>query len=138
MKKDIEIPKVQGVAVAIAREPEEGGEMSWRAYLINTNDFDLYNVIVASKGYGEANGEPQRTSTLRQLIEHVEANTSVPIERVDPAVFHLVNEFWVSYYLEPVSGGQIFDKRFTFLPDSIIEEHITFIPQLELEGVLHD
>lgn len=137
MKKDIDIPKVSGVFVAIAREPEEDGTVSWRAYLINSNDFDLYNVIVASKGYGEANGEPQRTSTLRQLIEHVEANTSVPIERVDPAVFHLVNEFWVSYYLEPVSG-QIYDKRFTFMPESIVEEHISFIPQLELEGVLHE
>jgi hypothetical protein len=138
MKKDIEIPKVTGVFVAIAREPEEDGDFSWRAYLINSNDFDLHNVIVASKGYGESNGEPQKTSTLRQLIEKVEANTSVLIERVDPAVFHLVNEFWVSYYLEPISGGQIFDKRFTFLPESIVEQNITFIPQLELEGVLHD
>lgn len=137
MRKDIDIPKVTGVAVAIAREQEEDGTFSWRAYIINSNDFPLHNVIIASKGYGESNGEPQRTTTLRQLIEHIEPHTSIAIERVDPAVFHLVNEFWISYYLEETSG-QIYDKRFTFMPESIVEEHLSYIPQLELEGVLHE
>ncbi len=55
------------------------------------------------------------------------------IEPIDPGVFHLNNEYWVSYYI----GSQIFDKRFVFVPDSIREENISFIKELEMEGVLH-
>jgi hypothetical protein len=45
----------------------------------------------------------------------------------------LNNEYWVSYYI----GSQIFDKRFVFVPDTICEENISFIKELEMEGVLH-
>jgi hypothetical protein len=55
------------------------------------------------------------------------------IEPIDPAVFHLNNEYWVSYYV----GRQIFDKRFVFVPDTICEGNISFIKELEMEGVLH-
>ena len=50
-----------------------------------------------------------------------------------PDVFHLNNEYWVSYFI----GKQIFDKKFIFVPDSIIEKNIVTIPALGLEGILH-
>jgi hypothetical protein len=40
----------------------------------------------------------------------------------------------VSYYI----GNQIFDKKFIFVPESIREENLIPIAQLELEGVLHE
>jgi len=39
----------------------------------------------------------------------------------------------VSYYI----GSQIYDKRFVFVPETICEENLVFIQELEKEGVLH-
>ena len=61
------------------------------------------------------------------------AHSTALVEPIDPAVFHLNNEYWVSYYI----GTQIYDKRFIFVPDTICEENLSFIPELELKGVLH-
>ncbi|SDL78746.1 hypothetical protein SAMN05421823_108112 [Catalinimonas alkaloidigena] len=133
MKRDIDFPTVEGVHVAIARQKAEDDSYEWRVYLLNQNPFPLDTVLVASKGYGESEGEAQRTSTLRHLIEYVAPQSTAIVERIDPAVFHLVNEYWVSYYVE----GQIHDKKFLFLPDSIVDANLSYIPELELEGVLH-
>jgi hypothetical protein len=48
-------------------------------------------------------------------------------------VFHLNNEYWLSYYI----GRDVHDKRFIFVPDSICEENLIFIKELETQGVLH-
>jgi hypothetical protein len=58
----------------------------------------------------------------------------VKIEPISPEVFHINNEYWVSYYI----GNQIFDKKFIFVPESIREENLIPIAQLGLEGVLHE
>jgi hypothetical protein len=133
MKKDIEIPEVQNVTLAVVREKNLVNQEEWKVYLINNNNFAIENTLVASKGYGEKDGEPQRTSTLRHFLQTVPANGSVLIEPIDAAVFHLTNEYWVSYYV----GRQIYDKRFVFVPESIKEENLTFIKELDMEGVLH-
>ena len=136
MKEDIVFPKVTGVSVAIARKPGLLGAFEWAAYLINKNDYPLTNVLISTKGYGHNQGEPQRTSVLRHLIEKMAPHTAAIIEVLDPGVFHLVNEFWVSYYIGDISKD-IYDKKFLFLPETIIDPNIIYIPELELEGVLH-
>ena len=133
MIKDIKIPEVKNVTLAITRKKNIGESDEWKVYLINNNDFPIENTIVASKGYGEKDGEQQKTSILRHYLETVSANSAALIEPIDPALFHLNNEYWVSYYV----GRQIFDKRFVFVPDTICEENLTFIKELEMEGVLH-
>jgi hypothetical protein len=45
----------------------------------------------------------------------------------------LNNQYWVSYY----SGPQIFDKKFIFVPDSIVPDNFTHISLLDKVGVLH-
>jgi hypothetical protein len=132
MIKDINIPEVENVTLAVAREKTEG-ESSWKVYLINSNPFSIENTLVSSKGYGEKDGEMQKTSILRHFLEIVPPNSAVLVEPIDPSVFHLNNEYWVSYYV----GGEIFDKRFVFVPDAIREENISFIKELNMEGVLH-
>jgi len=133
MIKDILIPEVKNVTLAVARTSGAGPDREWKVYLINNNDVPLENTLVASKGYGEKDGEKQNTSILRHFLETVPPHSSALIEPIDPAVFHLNNEYWVSYYI----GTQIFDKRFVFVPDTICEENISFIKELEMEGVLH-
>lgn len=133
MIKDITIPEVKNVTLAIARRSLDGLPPEWKVYLINNNEDALENTLVASKGYGEKDGERQDTSILRHFLETVPPHSSALIEPIDPAVFHLNNEYWVSYYI----GDQIYDKRFIFVPDTICEDNMSFIPELEMEGVLH-
>lgn len=133
MIKDIKIPEVKNVTLAVARIKNTGESAEWKVYLINNNEFPIENTLVSSKGYGEKDGEQQRTSILRHYLDTIDANSAVLIEPIDPAVFRLNNEYWVSYYI----GTQIFDKRFVFVPDAISEENISFIKELEMEGVLH-
>ena len=88
---------------------------------------------MTSKGYGEKNGEKQSTSILRHFIEDLGPGKSDVIEPIDPKLFHLFNEYWVSYYI----NEQIFDKKFIFVPDSVSEENISTIDLLNKEGILH-
>ena len=133
MKKDIDFKPVENVLLAIV--PENGGENEgfWNVYIINRNEENIDNVLVSSKGYGEKDGEKQSTSVLRHFIEGVKAGDSEIIEPIDPKLFHLFNEYWVSYYI----GKQIYDKKFIFVPGSISKKNISRIDPLEKEGVLH-
>ena len=137
MKQDISFDPVEGVSVAIvpdepALTPE--GQSIWQVYLLNHNPFPLQNVIINANGYGlKEDGEKVRTSTLRFLFEEVPPHAAVPVEPLDSALFHLNNQYWVSYY----RGEQIFDKKFIFVPDSIVPDNFTHISLLDKVGVLH-
>ncbi len=133
MKKDIEIPEVKNVTIAVVREKNLLNQEEWRVHLINNNPFPLENTLVASKGYGEKEGEQQRTSTLRHFLETVPPNSAALVEPIDSNLFHLNNEYWVSYYI----GNRIYDRKYVFVPDTICEANLTFIKELEIEGVLH-
>lgn len=133
MKKDIDFGTVEGISVAIASTENPAGETTWDVYLLNNNPFPLDNVLIASKGYGLVKGEEVKTSVLRHMFERVEAKSFVKVEPIDPGIFHLNNEYWVSYYID----RQIFDKRFVFVPDSIVEENMIEIGMLQKQGVLH-
>jgi hypothetical protein len=133
MKKDIETPEVKNVTLAVVREKNILNQSEWKVFIINNNTYPIENTLVASQGYGEKEGEQQRTSTLRHFLETVPAQGFAMVEPIEPSLFHLNNEYWVSYYVDT----QIYDRRFVFVPDSICEENLTFIKELNMEGVLH-
>ena len=133
MIKDIKLPEVKNVTLAVVKEKNNLKLDEWRVYLINDNDYPLENTLVASTGYGEKDGEMQKTSTLRHFLQTVPAKGSAMIEPIHENVFHLTHEYWVSYYV----GLQIYDKKFVFVPDTICDENLSFIKTLEREGVLH-
>ncbi|NDK56893.1 hypothetical protein [Pontibacter fetidus] len=133
MKKDIDFGTVEGVSVAVATTPNESGVDAWNVYLINNNPFPIENVLVSSKGYGILDGEEVKTSMLRHMFELVDAKSFVQIEPIDPAIFHINNEYWVSYYID----RQIYDKKFIFVPDSITQHNLIEISMLNMQGVLH-
>lgn len=133
MKQDIDFHKVEGVGVAIAREISEEGQEQWNVYFVNYNDFYLDNVLITSKGYGTQNGEEVKTSLLRHMFEQVEPKGFRQIEPIDPALFGITNEYWISYYV----GKDIYDKRFLFVPGTIADENLIQISILEKQGVLH-
>lgn len=109
------------------------GDANWNVYLLNNNPFPIENVLVASKGYGTVEGNEVKTSVLRHMFERVEARSFVQVEPIDPAIFHINNEYWVSYYID----RQIYDKRFVFVPDTVVQENLIDINMLQMQGVLH-
>ncbi|MDX2195079.1 MAG: hypothetical protein NW207_01570 [Cytophagales bacterium] len=134
MKKDISFPQVEGINIAIVKNTNEVGQQEWYVYIINKNDYAIQGVIVNSRGYGEIEGEKRETSILRQLFDEIAPQSYHIVEPIDPALFVLNNEFWVSYYV----NGHIYDKRFTFVPDSIVEPNMIHIGILKMKGVLHE
>ena len=133
MKKDIEFLPVENVQLAVIREQKQVDEILWSVHILNKNEEEISNVLVASKGYGEKNGQKQSTSILRHFIEQVGSGESAIIEPIDPGLFHLFNEYWVSYYI----GDQIYDKKFIFVPGSINPSNFSFIEMIQCEGILH-
>ncbi|MEO9872429.1 hypothetical protein [Ekhidna sp.] len=129
MKKDIDFSPVKNVHVVIAKNDE-----AWKVFIINRNQAKLENVMVTSRGYGETKTEKQQTTVLRHMIPYIESGMYALIEPIDESVFHLNNEYWVSYFID----GQVYDKKFIFVPDSIIEENLIFIEELEMKGIFHD
>jgi len=140
MKQDIKFDPVEGVSIAIVPDQQASslgvaGLPTWTVYLLNANDYALDNVIISADGYGtQPTGEAVRTSTLRYRFEQVGPHSATPVELIDPAVFHLTNQYWVSYY----RGASIFDKKFLFVPDSIVPENLILLDLLDgRAGVLH-
>src|SRR5689334_11715851 len=99
MKKDIAFIPVEGISVVVARQKNEIDQFVWNVYLINKNNFGIKDILISSKGYGIIDGEERKTSILRHHISFIEAGENVIIEPIDPAVFHLNNEYWVSYFV---------------------------------------
>ena len=132
MKKDINIPEVKNVTIAIIKK-DLNNESHWEVHLINSNNFPLKNILVMSRGYGEKDGEQVQTSTLRHFFDEVKATDSLLIEPIDPSLFKLNNEYGVTYYID----NEIFFKKFTFTPAAMQDKHLTQIKQLNYKGILH-
>lgn len=130
MKKDIEFPQNDNILVAVAPSEFE----QWDVFLINKGTQKIDNLLVTSTGYGfDQNGEKISTSTLRHFYDNFEPNSVQEIEKIDPSVFHLNNEYWISYWI----GGKLFDRRFVFVPESISLKNCIFVSLLGKEAVLH-
>jgi hypothetical protein len=132
MIKDLPPNVVKDVAVAVALEGENAESKVWYVYLINLKNVPLENVLVTSKGYGEKDGEQVKTSTLRHSFPLVESNSYKLIEPIDEQTFGLNNEYWLSYYI----GREIYDKKFIFLPESIVDDNFIKLPVVNKPGVM--
>ncbi|MBV2225805.1 MULTISPECIES: hypothetical protein [Sphingobacterium] len=132
MKKDLPLNKVEDISVAVVLETESPTTKVWNVYLINEKKAAIQNVLVSSKGYGIKDGKEVKTTILRHFIGDMEAKTSQKIEAIDPQVFGLTNEYWLSYYI----NGTIYDKKYVFLPESIVDENLIKIPLVNKPGVM--
>jgi hypothetical protein len=132
MKKDLPENLVEDIFIAVVLENETPHAKSWGVYLINLKETAIETILVTSKGYGERNGEEVKTSVLRHMIPTLEAKSFAKIEMIDEEVFGLSNEYWLSYYL----GRDIYDKKFIFLPESIVESNFIKIPLVNMPGVM--
>ncbi len=134
MKEELLGPKVENVGVAVIQSVNEEKEKEYTVYLISLRDDIMEGIIVASTGYGEntITGEKIKTSTLRHGIEVLLPNEIAKIEPIMPEVFGLSNEYWVSFWVEDI----LYDKRFVFPAESLIEENFKYLDLFKRKGVL--
>ncbi len=132
MIKDLPQNTVKDIAIAVALEKESAESKIWYVYLINLKKEAIENVLITSKGYGEKDGEKVKTSTLRHMFPLVEPGAYKVIEPIDEQTFGLNNEYWLSYYI----GKDIYDKKFIFVPESIVEVNFIKLPVINKVGVM--
>lgn len=130
MIKDIIFPEVYDIGIAIVKEHE--GLDEYNAYIFNFREEDITNVLITSTGYGVINEVKKKTSTLRHLFEEVQSLDYKLIEPVSKEVFGISNEYWISFTI----GEKMYDKKFIFLPESIIETNFQMIPFIDKKGVI--
>ncbi len=131
MKKDIQIPEVSNVFMAIVKEYNEEFQCDdWNAYIINNKITDIDTVLIVSKGYDE--DKLIETAVLRHKIDKLPVNSFAKVELLQPEVLQLTNFFNVTYF----ENSQIFDKKFVFGKGSIKEGSLRTISYLNKRGVL--
>ena len=129
MKKDIYIPEVSGVQVAVVLEHNDIYKSDdWNVYLINEKTIDLEMVVIVSKGFDEKN----QTSTMRKKIEVLPANFFAKVELIQPELFKLNNQFQVTFFAE----NTLFEKTFTFPKNTIKEGALRLVKALDKKGIL--
>ena len=133
MKSDINIPEVENVFIAAVQEwSDDFMENIWNVYLVNDSDFDIDSVMVVSKAFGTLDGEMKKMSLLRHAFVKIPAVSVVKIEMIEKSVLQLNNEFMVTYFI----GNTLYDKKFTFIKDSINEKNVEEVPILFVDGVI--
>jgi len=133
MKKDIIIPEVENVFVAAVQEwSDDFMEKVWFIYLVNDSDFNLDSVMVVSKAFGTLDGEMKKTSLLRHAFVEIPAVSVVKVEMLEKSVTTLNNEFMVTFFI----GTTLYDKKFTFIANSISENNVEEVPILFVDGVI--
>ena len=131
MKKDIEIPSVVDVYMAIAKEYNTEFQCDdWNAYIINNKDVDLETVLIVSKGIDESKG--LESSHMRHKIDKLPSKSYAKVELLQGDVLNLSNFFNISFF----EGSQLFDRKFLFKKGSIKEGNLRKIPMLNKRGIL--
>lgn len=131
MKKDIKIPEVTEVFMAIVKEYNEIFKCeNWNAYLINNKETALEMVLIVSKGYDE--DQLIETSLIRHKIEILPAKSFAKVELLQEEVLKLSNFFNVTFF----EGNVMLDKKYLFEKGTVKESALRMIPLLNKKGIL--
>ncbi len=129
MKKDIQIPKVEGVYVAVVNEFNDIYKtQDWNAYIINDKEVDLDVVLIVTSGYSDK----KMTSIFRKKLDVLPKKNYAKIELMQEELFALNNEFKVTFF----EGNTMFEKTYLFRKNTINEKALKKIPLMEAKGVL--
>ncbi|MDT0649411.1 hypothetical protein [Autumnicola edwardsiae] len=129
MRKDIDIPEVKDVHVAVVREfNKEFRSDEWNAYIINNRGISIEMVLIVARGF---EGKKE-TSTMRHKLEKLPPHSFAKIEYMQDEVTALNNEFLVTFFAE----NKMFEKKFFFPKNSISEDVVATIPVIPKKGIL--
>src|SRR5690606_22655162 len=129
MRKDIQIPEVKNVYLAIVNEYNEIYKThDWNAYIINDKDVDLEMVLIVSSGYSE----DKKTAIFRKQLERLPAKSYAKIELLQEDLFALNNTFKVTFF----EGNTMFDKTYLFRKNTVNLKALQNLPLMNVKGVL--
>ena len=129
MKKDIQIPEVSGVEMAMVYEYNNIYKTDdWNVYLINNKSVPLEMLIVVSQGFSKK----KTTSLLRKKLTVLPANSFAKIEYMQPELFKLNNRFQVTFF----EKNTLFEKTFLFKENTVKESALRNISEIKKRGVL--
>jgi hypothetical protein len=129
MKKDIQIPEVTNVEMAVVYEYNDIYKTDdWNVYLINNKNIALEMVVIVSQGFSDT----KTTSLLRKKLERLPANSFAKIEFMQPELFKLNNRFQVSFF----EGNKVFEKTFLFKENTVSESALNTISEIKKRGIL--
>jgi len=129
MKKDIHIPGVTNVEIAIVLEKNESDNTEeWCVYIINKKEVDLEMVVIVSQGFSET----KKTSLFRRKIDLLPANSFSKFEIMQPELFTLDNQFQVTFF----ENNILHDKTFIFQEGTIQKGFFRDIDVLNKKGVV--
>lgn len=129
MKKDITIPKVEDVYIAVVNEYNAIYKtQDWNAYIINDKDVALDMVLIVTSGYSEK----KTTSVFRKKLDCLPKKSYAKIELMQEDLFALNNTFKVSFF----EGNKMFDKTYLFRKNTINLKALQPVPLMKIEGVL--
>lgn len=129
MKKDIEVPKVEDVYIAVVNEYNDIYKtQDWNAYIINDKDVDLEMILIITSGYTEK----KMTSIFRKKLDVLPKKSYAKIELMQEELFALNNQFKVSFF----EGNKMFDKTYTFRKNTINLQALQQVPLMQAKGVL--
>ncbi|WP_242157127.1 hypothetical protein [Aestuariivivens sediminis] len=129
MKKDIQIPQVEGVYIAVKYENNEWYRTrDWNAYIINDKAVDLDRVIIVSCGYSK----DKITSVFRKHINVLPWKSYAKIEFMQEEFFTLNNSFKVSFFV----GDKLFDKTYLFKRNTITLDALQPVPLMQSKGIV--
>ncbi|WP_158974788.1 hypothetical protein [Cellulophaga sp. L1A9] len=129
MKKDINIPVVEDVYVAIVYEwDDEMLTKVWNAYLINNKETAIEMAIIVSNG----SNDTDKTATIRHGLGSLEGKSFKKFEPLQEEIFALDNIFSLSFF----SNNRLFDKKYIFKKNTISSKALTTIPLIGKEGII--
>ncbi|MBE7686885.1 hypothetical protein G1L01_05940 [Tenacibaculum finnmarkense] len=129
MRKDIKIPGVTDVEIAITLEKNPHDNLEeWSVYIINKKDVDLEMVVIVSQGFSET----KKTSLFRRKIDLLKAKSFSKFEIMQPELFALDNQFQVTFF----ENNILHDKTFIFQEGTIQKGFFRHIDLLNKEGVV--
>ena len=129
MKKDIQIPEVTNVEMAVVYEYNDLYKTDdWNVYIINNKKVALEMMVIVSQGFSET----KTTSLIRKKLDVLPANSFAKIEFIQPELFKLNNRFQVTFF----EGNTLYEKTFIFKENTIKEGTIRMIPELKKRGIL--
>jgi len=129
MKKDLQIPLVSGVEIAMVYEYNELYKTDdWNVYIINNNNVDMEMIVIVSQGFSKT----KKSTLLRKKLDNLPANSFAKVEFIQPELFVLNNRFQVSFF----ENNQLKDKTFLFKQNTIKEGSLRMIPEIKKRGIL--
>jgi len=129
MKKDIQIPEVTDVEMAIAYEYNDiYNTNDWNVYIINNKNVDLEMMVVVTQGFSDT----KITSLFRKKLDKLPAMSFAKIEFIQPELFKLNNRFQVTFF----EGNTLYEKTFIFKENTIKEGALRMIDSIKKRGIL--